>query len=166
METNPEKATNEVATKSSVVPMKRVKNSNNAVILISTESILNRLVEAETGMEMSTSYMTIEDWYQHKDKPMRVFFMGLETAVNEKGEQYQNASFIGHDKVFIAAQRVLVEAVRMLPKGQGVSITYLGSKPNKTVEGRTQLFSVVALNVNWFDLNQTAVNEDAEVING
>lgn len=146
-----------------VKEMKEIKSPGYSPVLIPADSIMNQLVDAETGMEMTTSYRTREEWIDLKDQPIRAFFMGTEDAETGDGSQFTAASFISLDKVFVAGQTVLVEAVRNLPKGQGVQITYTGEKKNKN-GGKTQLFSVIRLKSNFYDLQKAAA--EAEVVGG
>lgn len=139
-----------------------VKSAGYAPILIPTESVINRLVEAETGMELTTSYRTKEEWMELKNKPINCFFMGTEEATNAKGKKFDVASFVAKDCVFVAGQKVLVDAVKQLPVGQGVQITYTGSKSNSS-DGQTLLFKVKRLNATIADQLQTAEAEEGAI---
>lgn len=141
--------------------MKAVKSAGYAPVLIPTESIMNRLVEAETGMEMTTSYRTKEEWVELINKPVRCFYMGTEPAETADGNPFECANFIANDKVFVAGQKVLVDAVKNLPIGQGVQITYIGDKKNSK-GGKTLLFKVQRLKVTIEDQLQTAEAEAEE----
>lgn len=138
---------------------KPIESKGYTPVLIPAESIMNRLVDAETGMEMTTSYRTKEEWAELKDEPVRCFFMGTEDAETADGNQFRAASFISGEKVFVAGQRVLVEAVENLPIGQGVEIIYKGDKKNSK-GGKTLLFSVKRLKVNMNDNLNTAPAEE------
>lgn len=139
--------------------MKSVKAAGYTPVLIPAEAIMNRLVDAETGMEMTTSYRTKEEWAELKNQPIRCFFMGVEDAETSEGNPFRAASFISGEKVFVAGQKVLVDAVENLPVGQGVEITYLGDKKNQK-GGRTLLFSVKRLKVSVSEQLQTAEAEE------
>lgn len=141
------------------VEKKEIKSPGYTPILIPTDAVINRLVEAETGMELTTSYRTKEDWVELKNQPINCFYMGTEVAETAEGKSFECASFVAADKVFVAGQKVLVDAVKQLPKGQGVQITYTGSKKNSS-GGQTLLFVVKRLKASIADQLEAAEAEE------
>lgn len=123
--------------------------SNSMEVTLSmpdTES-LGLLENAELGMSRTIKYKTQEDWQDIKGVAIRCFFMGLKEIPNEKGDAVICAGFMSKDEVFLAAQMVLIDAVRNLPKNTPVEIIFEGKKANKSSDGSTNLFSVKLLNL-------------------
>lgn len=116
-------------------------------LVIPSTDALGKLESAETGMSLNTKYKTQEDWIRVQDEPINCYFMGLKEIPNKDGDAVQCAVFMSQSEVFLAAQLVLIEAVRNQVPGQGVRITYKGKKSNVNSEGKTNLFDVVRLNV-------------------
>lgn len=118
-----------------------------ATLSMPSTEMLGKLETAEVGMSRTVTYKKQEDWQLIKDQPVRCFFIGMKEVPNEEGETVLCAGFMSKDEVFIAAQLVLVDAVRGLKKGTPIEITFNGSKANKSSKGKTNLFTVKLLNL-------------------
>lgn len=122
-------------------------NSMEVTLSMPDTESLGLLENAVTGMSRTIKYKTQEDWHDIKGVPVRCFFMGLKEIPNDKNEMVICAGFMSKDEIFLAAQMVLVDAVRGLPKNTPLEIVYEGKKENKSSDGKTNLFSVKLLNL-------------------
>lgn len=113
---------------------------------IPTIEALGTLESMDRGPKRNISYRTQEEWYGLKDQPVKCFFLGLKEIPNEKGELVLSGGFASKDGVFLAAQTVIIEAVRDLPEQTPLEITYKGKKKNKSSEGSTNIFEIFILN--------------------
>jgi hypothetical protein len=129
------------------------KNDNNKPVVQSTKVTLDmpsldQLGELD-GMDKvykrTASYRTQEDWFAYKDKPVRCYYLGVKELPNDKGEIVLSGIFAAKDGIFLAAQRVIIDAVRDLPSNTPLEITFLGKKKNKTSDGSTNIFEVIVL---------------------
>lgn len=122
-------------------------NSMEATLSMPNTEMLGKLENAVTGMSRTVTYRTQEEWQELKDKPVRCYFLGLKEIPNDKGEAVLCAGFMSNTEVFIAAQMVLIDAVRALPKNTPLEITYMGKKANVSSDGKTNLFRVNLLTI-------------------
>lgn len=122
-------------------------NSMEVTLSMPDTESLGLLENAELGMSRTIKYKTQEDWQEIKGVPVRCFFMGLKEIPNEKNEMVICAGLMSKDEVFLAAQMVLVDAVRSLPKNTPIEIIYEGKKKNTSSDGSTNMFSVKLLNL-------------------
>ncbi len=120
-------------------------NLMEATLQIPNTESLGKLESATVGMSRTVKYKAQEDWV--KGEAVRCYFIGLKEIPNEKGETVICAGFMSKTEVFIAAQMVLIDAVRSLPKNTALEIIYEGKKKNNSGEGSTNLFSVNLLDL-------------------
>lgn len=109
-----------------------------------TES-LGLLAEMNPAFSLIMKYKSSDDWAALKDKEVRAYYKGLKEIPNEKGEAVTCGGFISQSECFISGQKVLVDAVRMLPIDTPVCIIYRGKKDNKSSSGSTMIFDVHVL---------------------
>lgn len=125
-----------------------VVKSNDVVLSIPNLALLGQLKGLKEVYKATAAYRTQEEWYGYKDKPVRCFFLGIKELPNEEGESVNCGVFAAEEGVFLAAQHVLVEAVKNMETNTPIQITYHGKKKNKNSEGSTNLFEVVILGGN------------------
>lgn len=120
-------------------------NSFETVLRIPSTEEIGKLDHAERGMNLSVAYRKQEDWQEKKDRPVPCYFLGLKEIPNEDGELVICGAFVDKTGVWLAGQKVLVDAVRTLSPGTALEITYRGKKQNKSSKGATNLFDIVHL---------------------
>lgn len=120
-------------------------NSYETILRIPTTEEIGKLEHAERGMNLSVAYRKQEDWQTKKDLPIPCYFLGLKEIPNDEGEAVTCGAFVDKSGVWLAGQKVLVDAVRTLKPGTPVEITYRGKKQNKSTKGATNLFDIVHL---------------------
>lgn len=135
---NQENQKNEVAT----TKKNEVDMFNTGTLFIPNTEALGRLESAEVGMNVTVTYRTKEEWFEYKNKPVKAYFMGMKEIPNSDGEMINCGAFFSTDGPFLAAQKILVDAVRHLEPNTPIVITFLGTKKNHSVEGSTNLFDV------------------------
>lgn len=126
---------------------KNDKNAYDGVLIIPNTESLGKLESASTGVSLSVSYRTKEEWLTLENQEIRCYFMGLKEVPNEENETVLCAAFMDKGGVWIAGQMVLVDAVRNLDKGTPLEITFKGQKKNKSSKGATNMFVVKLLNL-------------------
>jgi len=116
-----------------------------------TES-LGALDNMDASLNLRLKYKKVEDWEKEVNKPIRVWYLGLRQIPNENQENVLCALFASAGEIFLAGQKVLVDAVSPLPATDiennirtGVQITYLGKQTNKTNENETCIFDIQKL---------------------
>lgn len=120
--------------------------------LMPTTNALGLLKEAEEDSDLTASYMRWEDWQQLKGVDLRCFFLGLKKCIDSDGEIYFMAQFVDEsNKPFVAAQTILVDAMKNTVFGQGVKIVCTDVVPNSK-KGKTVLFDIKKLSINLKDL--------------
>lgn len=124
--------------------IKKAAGTEITMTIPDTESI-GRLKEMNPTFSLTMKYKTADDWAALKDKPIRCFYMGLKEVPNDEGENVVCGVFISETEVFLAAQMVLVEAVKKLDPETPVQIIYRGKRNNKSSEGSTMMFDVSKL---------------------
>jgi len=119
---------------------------------------LGLLKEAPEDGDLTASYMKWEDWQAIKGVELRCFFLGLKKCVDSDGEDYHMAQFVDeNNKPFVAAQTILVDAMKTTVFGQGVKIVCTDVVGNSK-KGKTVLFDIKKLNINLKDLINNAGN--------
>lgn len=113
-------------------------------VIPDTES-LGALQNLDPSFNLRLKYKNEEEWLAVKNKPVRVYFLGLREIPSDKGEIVVCGLFASEKELFLSGQKVLVDAVRNLPLKTPVQITYLEKKTNKTVDGATMIFDVQLL---------------------
>lgn len=114
-------------------------------IIPDTESI-GRLKEMNPAFSLTLKYRKAEDWAVLKNQEVRAFYMGMKDIPNDKGDMVHCAVFVTETECFLSAQTTLVEAVRSLPSGTPLAITYRERKTNKSDSSRsTCVFDVITL---------------------
>lgn len=108
-------------------------------LVIPTADQLGSLQSLEKGASVTVEYRTKEQWEALKGKETRAIFCGIKEVANEEGEMmvlalFQEASGFR----YVSAQTILIDAVRSLPLGTPVSITYQGAKKNSKGGGTCQ----------------------------
>jgi hypothetical protein len=106
---------------------------------------VSQLTEMKRGKSYTAKYRTQEDWYEHKDKPIRAWYKGMKEIPNDKGEAIKAAVFVDGTGIFLSAQKMLIDGVRHMLTNTPVEILYKGKKPNKNSEGSTNIFEVYEL---------------------
>jgi len=124
--------------------VKQAAGTEVTFFIPNTES-LGKLKEMNPSFSLTMKYKSADDWAQLKDKPIRVFYMGLKDVPNEDGENVKCGVFVSDHEVFLSGQMVLVEAVKNLKPQTPLQITYRGKRSNKSGTGSTMLFDVETL---------------------
>jgi hypothetical protein len=134
---------------------KAITENNNApmfhagAIMIPSVEALGKLENAETGVSLNLKYKKVEDWEAEaaNEGTTRAYYLGLKNLPNEDGEFLLCAVFADKNGSFLAAQTVIIDAVRNLEANTPVQITYKGSKKNKSTKGSTHLFDIRVLRI-------------------
>lgn len=129
-------------------PTQELQKNNEVTLIIPDLTQLGTLKGLKEVYKATASYRTQEEWIEFKEKPIRCFFLGVKELPNEEGESVNCGIFAAEDGIFLAAQHVLVESVKTMPKNTPIQIVYKGKKRNKTGEGSTNLFEVTILGEN------------------
>lgn len=120
--------------------------------LMPTTNALGLLKDAKDDGDLTASYMKWEDWQAIKGVELRCFFLGLKKCIDSDGEEYYMAQFVDeNNKPFVAAQTILVDAMKSTEYGQGVKIVCTDVVGNSK-KGKTVLFDIKRLSVNLKDL--------------
>ncbi len=106
---------------------------------------LAQLEHYDEVFNLTVKYRGMDEWPEYKDIPIRAFFMGTKTIPNDKGEKVVYALFVTEKECFMAAQMILVDAVKNLAIETPVVIIYGGKNKNKSSEGSTMKFDVIQL---------------------
>lgn len=106
---------------------------------------LDSLKDLDEVYTVTASYRTQEDWHQYKGQEIRCIFMGLKDIPNKEGESVNYAIIATENEIFLAAQHVLVEAVKKFPPNTNIRIIYEGKKKNANSDGYTNIFNVALL---------------------
>ncbi|MDR0429630.1 MAG: hypothetical protein LBH58_04025 [Tannerellaceae bacterium] len=109
-----------------------------------TESI-GKLKDMQPKFWLNMKYKTADDWAKIEGIPQRVYYMGLKEIPNEDGETVTCGAFVSEKECFISGQKLLVDAVRILPVKTPVEIVYRGKSKNKITDGSTMKFDVIIL---------------------
>jgi hypothetical protein len=119
-------------------------------IMIPSVEALGRLDDAETGTSLNLRYKKVEEWAEEAEKGLktRAYYLGMKQLPNEDGEMLLCAVFADRTGSFLAAQTVIIDAVRNLEERTPVQITYNGSRKNKSTKGSTHLFDIKVLRIN------------------
>ena len=113
-------------------------------VMPNTES-LGQLKEMQPAFSLTMKYKNADDWAAIKGQEVRAFFMGVKEIPNDDGELVTCGVFVSESECFIAAQKLLIEAVRNLDPRTPVAITYKENKANKSSDGSTMIFEVRTL---------------------
>lgn len=124
--------------------IEQVAGTEITLVIPDTESI-GQLKELNPVFSLTTKYKSADEWAELKDKPVRVFYMGLKEVPNEEGEAVRCGVFVSENEVFLSGQTILVDAIKNLPPKTPLCLTYRGKKNNKTSSGSTMLFDVEKL---------------------
>jgi hypothetical protein len=125
---------------------KEVTKPNTDVVLqMPSLDQLGELKGLKEVYKATASYRTQEQWFEYKEKPIRCFFLGVKELPNDKEDLVLSGIFAAEDGIFLAAQKVLVDAVRNLKPQTPIEITFKGKKSNKNSEGSTNIFEVIIL---------------------
>jgi hypothetical protein len=114
-------------------------------LMIPNTEALGKLSGMEPGYSRVAKYRKQEEWAELKGKPQRAYYLGIKQIPNEDGEEINCAIFAGEKETFLAAQMVILDAVRPLEVQTAVEITFLEKKKNKSTKGSTNLFEVKVL---------------------
>lgn len=129
--------------------------NNTVVFYMPDTNTLGKLVKAKKGVELTSKYMTVQDWEKRMGEPLYCFYSGMKDSTNGEGNHYQIARLINaKGEPFICAQNGLVESLVHLEVGQGVEITCVDVVDKEFSDGqmgRVAYFKVIALEVNMFD---------------
>ena len=110
----------------------------------STEAF-GKLDSMEPGYNLTAKYRKVEEWAKYEDIRINAFFLGMKEIPNDDGELINCGVFAAREGVFLAAQKLLVDAVRHLETQTPICITYKGKKSNKSSKGSTNMFDVQIL---------------------
>lgn len=124
--------------------------------IMPTTNALGLLKEADEDSDLTASYMKWEDWKEMTGVAIRCFFLGLKKCIDSDGNDYFMAQFVDeNNKPFVAAQNILVDAMKNTIYGQGVKIVCTDVVSNSK-KGKTVLFDIKKLNINLKDLISNA----------
>lgn len=125
-----------------------IAKTNEVVLQIPSLDKLGQLKGLKQVYKATAAYRTQEEWFEMKGKPVLCYFLGIKELPNDKGELIVSGIFAAEDGIFLAAQKVLIDAVRNLDPQTPLQITFTGKKKNKNSDGSTNLFEVIILGEN------------------
>lgn len=120
-------------------------SGEQVTFFIPNTEALGKLDELQPDFSLTIKYKSADDWAEIKDKPLRVFYMGLKDIPNEDGEMVKCGLFVSKKECFISGQMTLIEAVKNLPIQTPIEIIYRGKKNNKSTTGSTMIFDISKL---------------------
>ena len=120
-------------------------SGEQVTFFIPNTEALGKLDELQPDFSLTIKYKSADDWAEIKDKPLRVFYMGLKDIPNEDGEMVKCGLFVSKKECFISGQMTLIEAVKNLPIQTPIEIIYRGKKNNKSTTGSTMIFAISKL---------------------
>lgn len=128
--------------------------------LMPNTNVIGQLKKAKKGQNLTAKYMTVDDWAERIDKPMRCIFLGFKAAEDAKGNTYYLARLVDENQIpFVSAPTILTQSLALVPAGQGVEITCVKVEKNSS-GGKTPFFEVVKLDFNVF--GEVSSNEKTE----
>lgn len=120
-------------------------NQTTAELQIHSVNTVGQLSNMQRGMKTTVGYRTQEEWLKLEDESQFCFFLGFKEIPNDDGEVVQCAVLQDKREVFLSAQMILIDALKVVKVGTPVEIIYKGKKKNKSGGGSTNLFEVFTL---------------------
>jgi hypothetical protein len=122
-----------------------INQTTKAELQIHSVTQVGQLTNLKRGMKTTVGYRTQEEWLKLEGVSQLCFFLGFKEIPNDDGEVVQCAVLQDQREVFLSAQMILIDALKVVKVGTPVEIIYKGKKKNKTGGGSTNLFEVFTL---------------------